>query len=371
VSFRDVLGSLPMRELLDVASHATPGDVDRALAAERRDLLDFAALISPAAGARLEELAGRSHRLTVQRFGRTMQLYAPLYVSNECVETCTYCSFARQNPIVRRTLPVAEAVAEARLLTGRGFRHLLIVSGEHPRHVSSAYLAELIAALADEVPSLSVEVQPQGEDVYRRWTEAGAEGLVVYQETYDRDTYARVHLAGKKKDYDWRLDTPDRGAAGGMKRLGIGALLGLSEWRREAICVAAHAQYLVRRHWKAFVSVSFPRLRPAEFADATPKHPVSDAELARIVCAMRLLLPDVGLVLSTRESPAFRDGMIPLGITQMSAGSRTEPGGYTRPEETGGQFHVEDTRDPHEVSRALRERGIDPVWKDWEVALHG
>lgn len=371
MSFGEVLAGLPFDDLLDVANHATPADVDHALSAERRDLFHFAALISPAAGERLEELARRSHRLTVQRFGRTMQLYAPLYVSNECVESCTYCSFARENPIVRRTLTVEEVVAEARLLTARGFRHLLLVSGEHPRHVSPAYLAEAIAALADEVPSLSVEVQPQTEDVYRQWTEAGAEGLIVYQETYDRDTYARVHPAGKKKNYDWRLDTPDRGAAGGMKRLGIGALLGLSPWRREVLCLAAHAGYLTKRHWKTFVSVSFPRLRPAEFADATPKHPVSDAELARVVCAFRLYLQDVGLVLSTRELPAFRDGMLALGITQMSAGSRTEPGGYTLPNGTGSQFQVEDTRDPHEVSRVLRERGFDPVWKDWEVALHG
>jgi 2-iminoacetate synthase len=370
VSFGEHLAQLPLDELVATARGAPAAAVDRALNAERLDLRDFAALLSPRADARLEEIARRSHELTVQRFGKTVQLYAPLYVSNECAETCTYCSFARENPIRRRTLTVAEAVAEARLLVARGFRHLLLVSGEHPRHVPPSYLAEIIAALRDEVPSLSVEVQPQTVAVYAEWVAAGAEGLTIYQETYDREVYAAVHLAGKKKNYDWRRATPERGAAGGMKRLGIGALLGLADWRWEALHLAAHAAYLVRRHWRAFVTVSFPRLREAAFAIAPPR-PVSDRELARIVCAFRLFLPDVGIVLSTRESATFRDNILPLGITQMSAGSRTEPGGYTHPEETERQFAVEDLRSPEEVSHALREQGYDPVWKDWEVALHG
>lgn len=370
MSFREHLAAAPVRELIDVARHAAPRDVDRALSSDALDPADFAALLSPAADDRLEEMARRAREVTLQRFGRTVQLYAPLYVSNECVETCTYCSFARSNPVPRRTLTVEEAEAEARILLRRGFRHLLLVSGEHPRHVSPEYLERVIAALHPVTPSLSVEVQPQTADVYRRWCEAGAEGLVVYQETYDRDAYAEVHLAGKKKNFDWRLDTPDRGAEGGMKRLGIGALLGLSDWRLEAVHLAVHARYLMRRYWRTFVTVSFPRLRKAAFA-ITPRHAVGDRDLARVICAFRLLLPDVGLVLSTRESPSFRDGMLGLGVTQVSAGSRTDPGGYSRPEEAEKQFETEDTRSPEEVSRAIRERGFDPVWKDWEAALSG
>ena len=370
MTFREHLEELPLTEWRRAADHADAARVDRALAAETLSPADFAALLSPVAGERLEELARRSHALTRQRFGRTIQLYAPLYVSNECVETCTYCSFARANPIPRRTLTVEEAVAEARLLLDRGFRHLLIVSGEHPRHVSPEYLSEVLGALASEVPSLSVEVQPQTEEVYRRWTSAGAEGLVVYQETYDRDVYATVHLAGKKKNFDWRLATPERGAEAGMKRLGIGALLGLADWRDEALHLYAHARFLMKRYWKTFVTVSFPRLRPAAYADAAPRFPVSDAELARITCAFRLALPDVGIILSTRETPAFRDGMIALGVTQMSAGSRTEPGGYSAPDtDAGRQFEVEDRRSPEEVARAIARHGFDPVWKDWETVL--
>jgi 2-iminoacetate synthase len=370
MSFLAHLATCPVDDLIARAHGASAADVSRALAADAPDVWDFAAMLSPEAQARLEEMALRANEVTVQRFGRTVQLYAPLYVSNECVETCTYCSFSRENPIVRRTLTPEEAVGEARLLRDRGFRHLLLVSGEHPRHVSPAYLESILASLAPEVPSLSVEVQPQTEEVYAQWVGGGAEGLVVYQETYDREAYARVHLAGKKKNYDWRLDTPDRGAAGGMKRLGIGALLGLSDWRLEAVHVALHARYLMRQYWKTFVSVSFPRLRPAAYA-SPGEHPVADRDLAQLFCAIRLLLPDVGLVLSTRESPAFRDGMLRLGVTQMSAGSRTEPGGYSAPEESEEQFSIEDRRSAEEVSRAIRALGYDPVWKDWEAALHG
>jgi 2-iminoacetate synthase len=369
VTFLDHLGELPVGGLIEHARTADDSDVNRALGVERLDLRDFAALLSPAAGARLEELAVRSNEITVQRFGRTIQLYAPLYVSNECVETCTYCSFSRPNPIARRTLSVDEVAREAKHLTAEGFRHLLIVSGEHPRHVSPEYLANVIERLAPDTPSLSVEVQPQTEDVYARWTKAGAEGLVVYQETYDRDVYASVHLAGKKKNYDWRLATPERGAAGGMKRLGIGALFGLADWRLEAVHLAAHAEWLMRRYWRTFVSVSFPRLREAAFAEDPPR-PVGDPELARMVCAFRIFLPDVGIVLSTRERAEFRDGMIRLGVTQVSAGSRTEPGGYSAPDESEKQFAIEDSRSAGEVARAIRASGYDPVWKDWEAALH-
>jgi 2-iminoacetate synthase len=371
MTFREYLAALPMADLIAASRAAESRDVDRALAAERPDLADFAALLSPAAGSRLEELAALSRRITERRFGRTVQLYAPLYVSNECVETCTYCSFSRPNPIARRTLTAEEVVAESEVLRARGFRHLLLVSGEHPRHVSPEYVESVLAALRGRFPSLAVEVQPQTTEVYRRWARAGCDGLVVYQETYDRAAYASVHLAGKKKDFDWRLATPERGGEAGMRRLGIGALLGLADWRLEGLHLAAHARHLARTFWRSLVTVSFPRLRPAEYADTRPRRPVADRELAQLVCALRILLPDAGLVLSTRESAAFRDGMLRLGVTHVSAGSRTEPGGYLRPSSLGKQFEVEDRRTPEEVAGAIRGAGRDPVWKDWEAVLHG
>ena len=369
MSFRDHLADIPVGDLLHTASSAGDPAVARALSADRPDLFDFAALLSPAAGARLEDLARLSHSITTRRFGKTLQLYAPLYISNECVQSCTYCGFSRENDVSRLTLTVDEAVAEARILLDKGFRHLLVVAGEHPRRGPPDYIERILSILHAKVPSLAVEVQPATTEIYRRWVAAGAEGLTVYQETYDREAYARVHLAGKKKNYDWRLETPERGAEGGMKRIGIGALLGLADWRVEGVHLAAHAQYLMRRYWKAFVSVSFPRLRKASHAIAPP-HPVADRNLAQLVCAVRILLPDVGLVLSTRETSAFRNGMMHLGITHMSAGSRTEPGGYSAPEASEKQFDIEDRRKPEEVSLAIRRSGYDPVWKDWEAALN-
>ncbi|MEN3313845.1 MAG: 2-iminoacetate synthase [Acidimicrobiaceae bacterium] len=346
------------------AATASPADVDRALAAPHPGLDDLAALLSPAAADRLEDLATAAHRLTVRRFGRVVRLFAPLYLSNECASTCTYCGFSAGNDIVRRTLSPAEAGAEARVLRERGFRHLLLVSGEHARIVSRDYLVECVRAVAAEVPSVSVEVQVWDTATYRRLVDAGCEGLVVYQETYDRTTYAGTHLRGKKRNYDWRLAAPDRGAAAGMRHLGIGALVGLhDDWRADALTTAAHARALVRRWWRCQVTVSVPRLRPAA-GDYHPASPPTDRDMAQLACALRLVLPDVGLSLSTRESPALRDGLLRLGFTQMSAGSHTEPGGYAGPSDAEPQFEISDTRSPDEVAAALRAAGYEPVWMD-------
>lgn len=348
------------------ADRATGRDVERALAAHRRSLADFAALLSPAAAGHLEEMAERAHLTTLRRFGRTIHLFAPLYLSNECVSVCTYCGFSADHDIARRTLTPEEVAAEARALHERGFRHVLLVSGEHARIVSKDYLVSCVEAAAAVMPAVSVEVQVWDTDTYRRLVAAGCDGLVVYQETYDRDLYAAVHLKGKKRNYDWRLTAPDRGAAAGMRRLGIGALLGLHpDWRREAIALAAHARALIRRWWRCEVSVSLPRLRPAAGV-TVERDVVSDRDLAQLLCALRLFLPDVAITLSTRERPDLRDALVHLGVTHMSAGSHTEPGGYAAPSDAEPQFTVADTRSPAEVAGVLRAAGYDPVWKDWQ-----
>ncbi len=343
---------------------AGPADVERALRAGRRSLTDLAVLLSPAAGERLEELAGAASQATVQRFGRVVRLFAPLYLSNECVSVCTYCGFSAGNDIARRTLGVDEVVAEGRELVARGFRHLLLVAGEHARIVSKDYLVACVEALAPVVPSLSVEVQVWDVATYRRLVAAGCEGLVVYQEAYDRSVYEACHLKGKKRNYDWRLGAPDRGAEAGMRSLGVGSLLGLApDWRREVLAVGAHASALLRRWWRCEVSVSLPRLRPAA-GDFVAAQPLSDAEFVQVVCALRLVLPTVGISLSTRESPRLRDGLVRLGVTSMSAGSHTEPGGYASPSEAERQFEIADDRSPSEVAAMLRSAGYEPVWKD-------
>jgi 2-iminoacetate synthase len=358
---------LDFERLLDVSGNAGDADVDRTIAraAADRTLNDMAILLSDPAGTRLEELARESCALTIARFGHTMRMYAPLYLSNECLTTCTYCGFAKELPIVRKTLSVHEALEEARHLVGQGFRSILLLTGEHERNTGVEFLAERIEALAGIVPQLSIEVQVWSEDEYRRLADAGCEGTVIYQETYHRQTYARVHIAGRKRHFDWRLEGPERAARAGMRRIGIGALFGLhGDWRYEALAVAAHARYLQRAFWRSQLSVSVPRIRPSA-SGFQPAVPIGDRELVQVVCALRLMLPDAGLVASTREAAAFRDGLFRVGITHASAGSHTEPGGYEHPDEATEQFEIADRRSPEVVAARLREIGFDPVWEDW------
>ena len=395
MSFVSAFNSLPLKALVERSLAASTDAARASIAKAKLSLADFAHLISPAAADLLEPLSRRSQQLTQQRFGRVIRLFAPLYLSNECINNCKYCGFSRDNPILRVTLSVEEVVREAQALRAQGFRNLLLVSGEHPKFVSTGYLAECVRALHSEVPSISLEVGPMEIEEYRPIVQAGADGLVVYQETYDRSVYADLHTAGPKRNFEWRMETPERTYAAGFRRLGIGALFGLGDWRLEAISVAAHADYLLRNCWKAQLTISLPRLRPCA-GEFQPLTYITDRELVQLVCAFRLMFPDAGLVLSTRESPKLRDGLIPLGITLMSAGSHTEPGGYTgagkeklhhtqrgRIVELGasewaaagpdphatGQFDIADERSPVEVAQLIRRLGYEPVWKDWDTAL--
>jgi 2-iminoacetate synthase len=398
MSFVSEFNSLPLDVLVRHSLGATAAAVRETVLKTRFSLSDFALLISPAGGEFLELLSQRSQALTQQRFGKVIRLFAPLYLSNECINNCKYCGFSRDNPILRVTLEVGEVMREALSLKQQGFRNLLLVAGEHPKFVSKNYLIECVRALHHEMPSISLEVGPMDTEAYRPLIQAGAEGLVVYQETYHRAVYNEMHTAGPKRDFDWRMETPERAYAAGFRRLGIGALFGLSDWRWEAISVAAHADFLLRHCWKAQLTLSLPRLRPCA-GEFEPLTRMSDRELAQLVCAFRLFLPDVGLVLSTRESASLRDGLLPLGITLMSAGSHTEPGGYTGAgkekvhytqrgrivelapgssewapvDQTGttatGQFEIADDRTPKEIAELIRRLDYEPVWKDWDTAL--
>jgi 2-iminoacetate synthase len=398
VSFVAEFNSLPLPALTQKSLAANAGAVRESLSKSRLSLADFANLISPAASELLEHMGRRSHAMTKQRFGKVIRLFAPLYLSNECVNNCSYCGFSRDNPILRVTLSLDEVRQEARELKKQGFRNILLVAGEHPKFVSNNYLRDCIAALHADWPGISLEVGPMETADYLPFVAAGADGLVVYQETYDRKVYADMHTAGPKRNFDWRLETPERAYAAGFRRLGISPLYGLADWRYEAICAAAHADYLLRNCWKAALTISTVRLRPCA-GEFQPLTHITDRELAQLICAIRLMFPDVGIVLSTRESPKLRDGLVPLGVTLMSAGSHTEPGGYTgagkdnlhqtvrgkivelasgssewapqpnRATNATGQFNIADERSAGEVAELIRKLGYEPVWKDWDAAL--
>ncbi|MDQ4006089.1 MAG: 2-iminoacetate synthase ThiH, partial [Actinomycetota bacterium] len=316
-TFARELAGIPMDDLMQAAHESPSALVDRALSRDPfdRTLEDFAILLSPAATDRLEEVAGASRRLTLARFGRTMHMYAPLYLSNECLTTCGYCGFARNLPVARKTLGHVEARDEAGHLVREGFRSILLLTGEHERLTGVEFLERHLRSLSTVVPSLSIEVQVWSEADYRRLRDAGCEGVVIYQETYDPKRYGEVHIAGRKRDYRWRLLGPERAARSGMRRIGVGALLGLhDDWRFDALATAAHARFLTRRFWRSQVTVSAPRIRPSA-SGFQPRVEVGDRDLVQYVCALRLLLPDAGLVLSSREPPALRDGLHRIGIT--------------------------------------------------------
>ncbi len=389
MSFFTELHNLPIKDLLQCSRNTTPVMVDRCLEKSRLGLSDFACLISPAAKPRLESICIRSQSITQQRFGKVIRLFAPLYLSNECINNCTYCGFARSNDILRVTLTLPEVEQEAKALYHQGFRNVLLVAGEHPKFVSATYLLDCVKAVHSIFPSVSLEVGPMETEAYESLVHAGADGLTIYQETYDPIVYSEMHLSGPKTNFQWRLETPERGFKAGFRRIGIGALYGLGDWRYEAICLAAHAQYLLRHCWKSFITISLPRMRP-HAGLFQPRCQMSDAEMVQLICALRITFPDVGLVMSTREKPQLRDGLLRLGITLISAGSHTEPGGYTgagvqalhhtikgriEPIKTTdksaatGQFDIADSRPPHEIASVIQRIGYEPVWKDWDAAL--
>jgi len=318
----------------------------------------------------LESLAQRARKLTRQRFGRVIQMFAPVYISNECVDTCSYCAFSRPNQIQRRTLTPEQVEQEAEYLITQGFRHLLLVAGEHPRAVSLDYICDVARRLRPRLASLSIEVAPFEEEAYRRLTAAGVDGVVIYQETYDRERYAAVHLAGPKRDFDSRIQAPARAAAGGARRICMGVLLGLADWRQDALQLIDHVRSLQKKYWQVEFQVSLPRLRPC-FGGLTDVIEVSDRDMVQLICLLRLALPEVGIVLSTRELPQFRDNIIGLGVTQMSAGSCTEPGGYREPHLAEEQFSVGDHRSVQEVAGVIAKQDMEAVWKDWEASLYG
>lgn len=369
-TFLELYDGLPFADVVDWISGGGFRDAEVRAALESSashlDFEGFAALLSPAAAPFLEEQAQRARALTRMRFGKTVQIYAPMYLSNECASICTYCGFRRDNQIARLTLTPAKALAEADILYSRGIRHLLLLTGEDYRRTPVDYLEECVALLSQKFASISIEVYPLKQNEYERLRVAGLDGLAVYQETYDRDRYHEVHIGGMKKRLQYRLECPERAGRAGLRKLAIGALLGLSDPAAEVFFLGIHARFLMKRFWQTQLSISLPRLRPA--AGTGAGEPLSDERFVQYLTALRLFLPDAGLTVSTRESATLRDNLVQICATSLSAGSRTDPGGYSGGT-AGEQFSIEDHRSVAEVSAALRAGDLEPVFTDWAHLL--
>ena len=344
---------------------STTDQVELSLSKTKRNLDDFLALISPAAQPYLEQMAQQCHKLTKQRFGKTIQMYAPLYLSNECQNICTYCGFSLDNKINRKTLSALEIELEIAVLKKAGFDHVLLVTGEANYTVNINYFLNAIDQIKKDFSIISVEVQPLSQEEYKRLHQAGVYSVLVYQETYHQEVYKKYHTKGKKSNFDYRLETPDRIGKSGIHKIGLGVLLGLEDWRTDSFFNALHLDYLQKSYGQTKYSVSFPRLRPAE-GFIEPNFIMDDKDLTQLICAYRLWNEDLEISISTRENEKFRDNIIAIGTTSMSAGSKTNPGGYAADLQSLEQFEISDERSAAEIAAVITQKGYEPVWKDWD-----
>ncbi len=370
--FADEIGNFDWNETIRIVDNATEADVRRVLAKARRNVKpltpeEFAILISPAADPFLEEMAQLSRHYTLERFGKTISMYIPMYVSNACTNKCVYCGFNHDNPFTRTTLTPDQVENECKAIKKLGpFENLLVVSGEYPSLCGVEYLEKVLHRCRPYFHNLTIEVQPMKAADYYRLTESGLNGVVCFQETYHREAYKKYHPRGMKSHFDWRLNGFDRMGEAGVHKIGMGVLLGLEDWRADTIMMARHLRYLQKRYWRSRFSVNFPRMRPSE-SGYQPKVIINDRELARLTFAFRIFDHDIDISFSTREAPYYRDHIMRLGVTSMSAGSQTEPGGYATSPEALEQFEVSDDRSPMSVAEAIRANGYEPVWKDWDA----
>lgn len=343
-------------------------DVEEALHNPKRGLEDFKALVSPAASAYLEPMAQLSHQLTQKRFGKTLQMYIPLYLSNECNNICTYCGFSLDNKIKRKTLSPLEIMQEVSVIKNMGYEHVLLVTGEANQTVHVDYFKKVLDLIRPHFSHISMEVQPLDQEDYEALIPLGLNTVLVYQETYHQEDYKKHHPKGKKSNFEYRLATPDRLGRAGIHKMGLGVLIGLEDWRTDCFFTALHLQYLEKTYWQTKYSLSFPRLRPFS-GGLEPKVAMNDRELAQLICAYRIFDEEVELSLSTRESASFRNHIIKMGITSISAGSKTNPGGYTVEPESLEQFEISDERSPQEIAQMIKNSGYEVVWKDWDQVL--
>ncbi|MCL5029473.1 MAG: 2-iminoacetate synthase ThiH [Bacteroidetes bacterium] len=364
-SFKDIFSQYKWKEVKDSIYSKTESDVIRALNRDRRSLEDFKALISPAALPYLEQMAALSKQITQKRFGKTIQMYIPIYLSNECQNICTYCGFSLDNKIKRITLTEAQILKEIEVIKSFGYDHILLVTGESHKNVGIDYFKKIMPVFRSNFSHISMEVQPLDEEEYGELILLGLNTVLVYQETYNVDEYKNYHLKGKKSNFLYRLETPDRLGRTGIHKIGLGILIGLEDWRTDSFFTALHLNYLEKTYWQTKYSISFPRLRPAE-GFSKPKVEMNEKELVQLIFAYRIFNEEVELSISTRESEKFRNNIVRLGITSISAGSKTNPGGYSLEEDSLEQFEINDERTPSEIAAMISKLGYEPLWKDWD-----
>jgi 2-iminoacetate synthase len=368
MNFKDIFETYNWDETKASIYSKTKTDVEEALHKSKRTLEDFKALISPAAASYLEPMAQLSRQLTLKRFGNTIQMYIPMYLSNECQNICTYCGFSYDNKLPRRTLTDKEILQETEHIKKIGYDHILLVTGEANQTVGLDYFRKTLKLIDRHFSHISMEVQPLDENEYKELIPLGLNTVLVYQETYHKDDYKKHHPKGKKSNFNYRIETPDRLGKAGIHKIGLGVLIGLEDWRTDSFFNALHLNYLEKTYWQTKYSVSFPRLRP-HAGGLQPKVEISDKELVQLICAYRIFDEEVELSISTREGKKFRNNIIKLGITSMSAESKTNPGGYVVEPQSLEQFEIDDARSTKEIAEMIKQQGYEPVWKDWDAAL--
>lgn len=343
----------------------TKEDVLRSISGNNLNESDLLNILSPRAEECLEEMAQKARDNSLKYFGRTVLLYTPMYISNYCINKCVYCGYNVENEICRKKLTIEEVKREGMAISKEGFKHLLILTGESEYHSPISYLEESVKVLKEYFPSIGIEVYPMSEEGYKQIVDAGVDGLTIYQETYDEEIYDRIHLSGPKKNYRNRLDAPERGAKAGMRNIGIGALLGLNDFRKDAFFTAMHGRYLLKKYPHLEIAYATPRIRPCSGGLEDVKE-VTDRNLVQALLSYRLFHPQGGINLSTREDKVMRSNLIELGITKISAGVKIAVGARTAQNKGDTQFDINDESSTEEVKKMIIEKGYQPIFKDWE-----
>lgn len=366
-NFSSEIKSISKFDLESYCKDIPPKRIHAILNKDILDMYDFAALLSDTAFTFIEQIAQKASQITRANFGNVIFIFTPLYISNYCQNTCVYCSFARQHHISRKHLTVDEIEFEAKKIAATGIRHVLFLTGEAPSVVNMEYLKSAVTVLRKYFSSISMEIYPLKQHEYGELIACGVDGLTLYQETYNKTLYHRLHEGGPKNDFEFRLDAPDRACRESIRAVTVGALLGLDNWRQEALFTGLHAHHLSNSYPEVEISVSFPRIRPLA-GDFQPLSPVSDKQFVQMLLAVRLFLPHAGITVSTRESEQFRNSLLPLGVTKMSAGVSTSVGTHSG-ETSTAQFEIADTRSLETLKSDLMKKGFQPVLHDWSRNL--